>query len=348
MGFSILCGDVRDVLDTLPDCSVQMIVTSPPYWALRDYGVAGQIGLEESANSYVLALVDVFARARRVIRDDGTLWLNLGDSYAGGGNYRGINSENTLTSKQASNRGARGVSQSLGALGKDAGVSAKNLVGIPWRVAFALQADGWCLRSDIIWAKPNPMPESVTDRPTRAHEYIFLFAKSKQYYYNADAIREPYAPTTIKESQTSYIGQATKGYTGTGAQDPSVVKARITQRIRDKQRGHGRRHAGFNDRWDAMSKEEQQRGGANKRSVWWIAPQPFRGAHFATFPEKLVEPCILAGSRPGDTVLDPFCGSGRAGVVALKAGREFIGIELNPDYVLLATDVLTAMESEAA
>lgn len=336
----ILNGDCRTVLNDLPEQSVQTIITSPPYWALRDYGVEGQIGLEDAADDYVQQLVEVFRAARRVLKDDGTLWLNLGDSYAGGGNYRGINSENTLTSKQRSNRGATGVSQALGTLGKNAGVGAKNLVGIPWRVAFALQADGWILRSDIIWAKPNPMPESVTDRPTRAHEYIFLFAKSKRYYYDAGAIREPYAASTIKESKDEYTGQDTKDYTGTGAQNPGDVKRRITERIRDKQRGHSRRHAGFNDRWDALSKEEQQAGGANKRSVWWIAPQPFKGAHFATFPEKLVEPCVLAGSRPGDTVLDPFCGSGRAGVVALKHGRSFIGIDLNVDYCLLALEAL--------
>lgn len=342
--FEVLNGDVCDVLQTLPAESVQTIVTSPPYWALRDYGVAGQIGLEDSAEEYVQRLVSVFRDVSRVLKPDGTLWLNLGDSYAGGGNYRGINSENTLTSKQASNRGARGVSQSLGALGKDAGVSAKNLVGIPWRTAFALQADGWILRSDIVWAKPNPMPESVTDRPTRAHEFIFLMVKSKTYYYNADAIKEPYAESTLKQARDGYKGRAKKDYVAAGAQNPSDTKRRIIESVRKNEQSGYPRKVGFNDRYD----ENPNIGaGRNKRDVWTITTQPFKGAHFATFPEKLVEPCILAGSRPGDLVLDPFCGSGRAGVVALKHGRNFQGIELNPDYCLIAIDALSAVEEAA-
>ena len=204
---------------------------------------------------------------------------------------------------------------------------------MPARVALALQADGWWLRSEIVWAKPNPMPESVQDRPTRAHEYVFLLTKSVRYFYDADAIREPLAASTRQQFQQPYTGQATKDYARAGAQDPSAVKARIV----NKQRGHGRRHAGFNDRWDAMTKAEQQATGANKRSVWTIATRPFSGAHFATFPPALVEPCILAGSRAGDTVLDPFAGSGTTGAVACGLGRQFIGIELNADYAAMAT-----------
>ena len=190
MSVRILIGDVREKLRELPDESVHCAVTSPPYYGLRDYGVAGQIGLETTPQEYVETLVDVFREARRALRDDGTLWLNLGDSYAGGGNYRGINSEATLTAKQRSNRGAHGISQLLGAKNTP-GCKPKDLLGIPWRVAFALQADGWWLRSDIIWHKPSPMPESVTDRPTSAHEHIFLLAKSERYYFDNESVKEP-------------------------------------------------------------------------------------------------------------------------------------------------------------
>jgi len=327
--WQILVGDVRERLAEIPAESVQCVVTSPPYFGLRDYGVEGQIGLEPTLDAYAAELVAVFREVRRVLREDGTCWLNLGDSYAGGGNYRGINSENSLTSKQSSNRGARGVSQLLGALGD---AKPKDLIGIPWMVAFALRADGWYLRSDIIWAKPNPMPESVTDRPTKAHEYIFLLSKSARYYYDGAAIREPYAASTLTQFGRAYEGEAIKDYAGAGAQNPSDVKRRIV----DKQRGHGRRHAGFNDRWDAMEKHEQVAGGANKRSVWTVATQPYPEAHFATYPVALIEPCIKAGSRPGDTVLDPFTGSGTTGVVAVRHQRHFVGVELNPAYVALA------------
>ncbi len=343
MNWQILCGDVRERLAELPADSVQCCVTSPPYWGLRDYGHDAQIGLEPTPDAYVASIVAVFAAVRRVLKDDGTVWLNLGDSYSGSG--KGGNPED---GKQATNKG----SQSIGVLyGKTAetareaaltnvsrrwtaeqGIPPKNLIGIPWRVAFALQADGWYLRSDIIWAKPNPMPESVTDRPTRAHEYIFLLTKNARYFYDAAAIREPYAPSTVTQFTQGYEGQAIKDYAGTGAQNPSDVKRRIV----DKQRGHGRRHAGFNDRWDAMEKDKQQASGANKRSVWTVATQPYPEAHFATFPEALIKPCILAGSRVGDTVLDPFTGSGTTGVVAIRRQRSFVGCELNAEYVALA------------
>ena len=298
----ILVGDVRARLRDLPDGCVQTCVTSPPYWGLRDYGHAGQLGLESTPDAYVANMVEVFREVRRVLADDGTVWLNLGDSYSGGGNYRGINSTNTLTSKQASNRGARGLSQQLGALGKETGCKDKDLVGIPWMVAFALRADGWYLRSDIIWSKPNPMPESVQDRPTKAHEYIFLLSKSARYHYDAAAIREPYAASTLREFEEDYTGQARKDYTGTGAQNTSDVKRRIV----DKQRGHGRRHAGFNDRWDDMPKDAQQQTGANKRTVWTVATHPYSGVHFATFPPALIEPCILAGC-PETVLYCPAC-----------------------------------------
>jgi DNA modification methylase len=297
---------VFDVLPRLAEQSVQCCVTSPPYWGLRDYGADGQLGLEPTPDAYVANMVQVFREVRRVLRDDGTLWLNLGDSYAGGGNYRGINSENTLTSKQASNRGARGVSQALGALGKDCGdAKPKDLVGIPWAVAFALRADGWYLRQDIIWHKPNPMPESVTDRCTKAHEYVFLLTKSARYYYDAAAITE-----------------AANYPDGPGNMDASkyVAESGIDPRMRTK--------AGI-----AKIGPSETR---NKRSVWTIATSPYPEAHFATYPPGLIRPMILAGSKPGDLVLDPFTGSGTTGEVAIREGRCFVGCELNPAYLQLA------------
>jgi len=282
---TIHIGDIRAVLAMKPDQSVQCVVTSPPYWALRDYGVDGQIGQEATPSEYVAAVVDAFREVWRVLADDGTLWLNLGDTFA-----------------------------------RD-----KNLIGIPWRVAFALQADGWYLRSDIIWAKPNPMPESVTDRPTRSHEYVFLLTKQPRYYYDGSAIREEpksQGPLKVPAGWDTHSGSRGRFHRDGRA---------------DKQRGHSRRHEGFNVRWDAMSRAEQQARGANKRTVWTIATRPFPDAHFATFPEALVEPCILAGSREGDTVLDPFAGSGTVGVVALRHNRRFVGIELNPMYAEMAS-----------
>jgi DNA modification methylase len=323
----ILHGDVREKLRELPDGSVQTCVTSPPYWGLRDYGVQGQIGLEPTLDGFLSAMVDVFAEVKRALRDDGTCWVNLGDTYlAQQGN--GFNGQKRF---DAANLNVK--------VPRPHGVKPKDLCGIPWRVAFALQADGWYLRSDIIWSKPNPMPESVTDRPTKAHEYIFLLSKSARYYYDAMAIREPYAASTLTQFEQPYQGQATKDYAAAGVQNPSAIKKRIT----DKQRGHGRRHAGFNDRWDAMPKDAQQITGANKRTVWNVATQPYPEAHFATFPEALIEPCILAGSRPGDTVLDPFNGSGTTGAVAIRHQRNYIGIELNAEYIALARKRISAV-----
>jgi DNA modification methylase len=354
-------GDALERLREMPDESVQCCVTSPPYWGLRDYGVAGQMGMESTPEEFVASMVAVFGEVRRVLRDDGTLWLNIGDSYAG-------------------------------SLSRTPRLKAKDLVGVPWTLALALRADGWYLRRDIIWSKPNPMPESVTDRPTSAHEYIFLLSKSPRYFYDAEAIREPsLSPYSLKRPD----GWATEG------RHEAVDHSR---RTRDKQRGHGRRHDGFNDRWDSMSKEEQQALGRNKRSVWTIATRPYPEAHFATFPPDLVQPCILAGTPPkvcgecqapwcrvtesefvpqpdvansqalrrdrnglddtsgwGDTprgttvrrtlgwesqcehhdsfgiavALDPFAGAATTGLVATRLGRDFIGIELSPEYVEL-------------
>jgi DNA modification methylase len=334
----LIRADARHI--PLRDGCVQCVVTSPPYFGLRDYGTANQIGLEPTPDAYVQQLVAVFREVRRVLKDDGVLWLNLGDSYTGRG--KGGNPE---VGKQATNRGSQSVGVLYGKVGDTARQAAvtnvtrnvfdlgpKQLLGIPWRVAFALQADGWYLRADIVWSKPNPMPESVRDRPTKAHEYIFLLTKSARYYYDAAAIREPFASSTLEQFEKPYTGQGTKDYAVSGVQNPSDLKRRMT----DKQRGHSRRHAGFNDRWDAMEKAQQQANGANKRSVWTVPTMPYSGAHFATMPEKLVEPCILAGSRLGDRVFDPFIGSGTVGAVAQRLGRRWVGLDLNPAYHELA------------
>ncbi|MFX4303023.1 DNA-methyltransferase [Alicyclobacillus tolerans] len=285
----------------MPDECVQCVITSPPYWGLRDYGVDGQIGLEENPEKYISRLVDVFREVRRVLRGDGTLWLNLGDSYWAN------------RSKKWSFVGKTGKPE-LHMLRSD-GIShpflkPKDLIGIPWRVAFALQADGWYLRSDIVWAKPNAMPESATDRPTRSHEYIFLLSKSREYYYNGEA---------IKEEAVSGDPNSPRGSVG--------VLGKTMNSGRRKQDEVGKRqYTGFNDRYKPLEKR-------NKRDVWTIPTSPYPGAHFATFPPALVEPCIVAGAPEWGVVLDPFNGAGTSGLVATRCGRRYIGIELNPDYV---------------
>lgn len=292
--WQVLIGDVRTRLADLPDGSVQCVVTSPPYWALRDYGVDGQIGMEATPDAFVAELVAVFREVRRVLAKDGTLWMNLGDSYlAQQGN--GFNGQKRL---DHANRNVK--------VQRPAGMKPKDLAGIPWMVALALRADGWYLRSDIIWSKPNPMPESCTDRPTKAHEYIFLLAKSERYYYDAAAIAE----------MSAYVGEQAGICRGT--------KRRATAMGREPS---GNEVPGAN--WI-------QPDTRNARSVWTITTQPYPDAHFATFPEAIPERCIKAGSRLGDTVLDPFTGSGTTGQVAVRLGRSFIGVELNPQYAELA------------
>ena len=285
--FELLQGDCLQQLATLPAASVQCCVTSPPYWGLRDYGTAGQLGLEATPDEYVANMVAVFRSVRRVLRDDGTLWLNLGDSYSGSGKGPAGN--------LGINHNERHMEHAHSAIIPD-GLKPKDLVGIPWRVAFALQADGWYLRQDIIWHKPNPMPESVTDRCTKAHEYIFLLTKSARYYYDNEAVKEP---------SSGLAG----GRFGAGG----VEVGRLRQ--------------------DASRPRPQDDGSRNKRSVWTVTTKPFKGAHFATFPPDLIEPCILAGSAADTLVLDPFSGAGTTGVVAVQHGRRYIGIELNPDYL---------------
>lgn len=345
----IYIGDCLDVMATWPDGFVQTAVTSPPYWGLRDYKVAGQIGLEETPDEYAAKMVEVFREVKRVLRDDGTLWLNLGDSYASAWpcSRRSIIGQGPASLEQRRKRIPRGTGRWGGGNNSGPGLKEKDLIGIPWRIAFALQADGWYLRSDIIWAKPNPMPESVTDRPTKAHEYLFLMTKSERYFYDAKAIREKGSsdPAGWKTSDgwdtsTGNGGHGSfhregreKGFKGYKDLPEGQTNLRVT---RDKQRGHGRRHAGFNERWDAMERVEQCSGMRNKRSVWTVATCPFPEAHFATYPPELIKPCILAGSRAGDVVLDPFMGAGTTALVAAELGRQFIGTELNPDYAAIA------------
>jgi DNA modification methylase len=314
MGVRVLDGDVRSVLPTLPDGSVQCCVTSPPYFGLRDYGVDGQIGLEPTVDAYVAELVSVFREVRRVLRDDGTLWLNLGDSYAGswGAHSRGHDAPGNLEGGsmlsarqiQAAPKGTK-----TGSI-RGEGIKPKDLIGVPWMVAFALRADGWFLRSDIIWAKPNPMPESVRDRPTKAHEYLFLLTKNARYYWDADAVREE----GKSESEARYAN----GYKsfGAGQFEGSPADRRTAKEIPAEKLAH--------------------LTGRNIRSVWTIATHAYPGSHFATFPPALVEPCIKAGTKEGDTVLDPFFGAGTVGLVADRLGRDCIGIELNPEYAAMA------------
>jgi DNA modification methylase len=326
-------GDALACLELMPSGSVDCVVTSPPYWGLRDYGVAGQIGLEPTMALYLSTMVAVCRELRRVLKPTGTFWLNVGDSYAGGG--RGGNPAESAHRKQATNFGSLVKPTPLSATG----LKPKDLCMIPNRLAIALQDDGWWVRSEIIWHKPNPMPESVTDRPTNAHEKVWLLTKSERYFYDAAAIRNPPSETFLREVAEGYDGQATKDFAASGAQQASATKSRIIAKARekiDKQRGHSRRHASFNDRWDALSHEEQTALGSNCRNVWTIPPAPFRGAHFATFPPALVERCIKAGCPLGGLVLDPFGGAGTTGMVADRLGRRSLNFEINPEYVALA------------
>ena len=311
----ILQGDALSVLKTLQSESVDMCVTSPPYYGLRDYGVEGQLGLEESPEKYIDRLVEVFREVKRVLRDDGTLWLNIADCYAGSGKGAAQYPDNAAKYKQGTNKGMVGASKTTTV--KTPGIKHKDLIGIPWMLAFALRADGWYLRQDIIWHKPNPMPESVTDRCTKAHEYIFLLSKREKYYFDSDATKEPAKDTKVS-----------------GSENPP--------------RFGGKKYGENNERFYATKsgKPYQYTGLRNKRDVWSVTVRPFRGAHFATFPEALVEPCILAGSRRGGAVLDCFNGAGTTGVVCAKTGREYIGIELNPEYVRMSEERISAVQEQ--
>lgn len=299
----IIVGDAFKCLRDLSDSSVHCCVTSPPYWGLRDYGVDGQLGLEKTPEEYTEKLVKVFREVRRVLRDDGTLWLNLGDSYAtGAGSARSPGGKCFGKQNKVIEAGAYISSQPNRRPIK--GLKPKDLVGIPWRVAFALQGDGWYLRSEIIWHKSNCLPESVKDRPTKAHETIFLLAKSKTYFFDMDAIREPHSSDSLRRTKRKFVYKH---------KPPG-------------QTGHTLTPDGF-----------CHPKGKNKRSVWKISTKPFKGAHFATFPPDLIEPCILAGCPKGGTVLDPFFGAGTTGLVAIRHQRRFVGIEINQAYADMAT-----------
>ena len=300
----ILQGDCIESMKGMDAGSVNCCVTSPPYFGLRDYGCDGQIGLEDTPEAFVQKLVDVFREVKRVLRDDGTVWLNLGDSYAGSGkgsNPDGTPHPSSLTGKQGTHKGTTEGTKPI-QKAKDIGLKPKDLIGIPWRVAFALQADGWYLRQDIIWHKPNPMPESVTDRCTKSHEYIFLLSKSKKYYYDHEAIKEPHTTEVPKKKRD----KSKEGY----------GKAFLSPLGKGERTGYGE-------------------NGRNKRSVWTVNTKPYKGAHFATFPEKLILPCILAGCPKGGVVLDPFGGSGTTAEVARKQGRGAVLCELNGEYIPL-------------
>jgi DNA modification methylase len=294
----------------LADCSVQMCVTSPPYYGLRDYGVSNQLGLEPTPDEYVANMVLVFREVKRVLRDDGTLWLNIGDSYfsdtkgTGGTKKSGLNAKRAEDGSLHPDRKSQPTNDGYRLSAGGTGCKPKDLIGIPWMLAFALRADGWWLRQDIIWAKPNPMPESVTDRPTKSHEYMFLLAKSARYYYDNEAIKEPCAATSV-----SRLAQNIENQIGTT-------------------RANGGRKSNGN-----LKAVGDPTSGRNKRSVWTVTTKPYSGAHFATFPPDLIEPCILAGSKAGDVVLDPFVGSGTTVMVARKHNRQGIGLDLSLDYL---------------
>lgn len=335
MSVRIITGDCRDVLPTLRADSFDCIVTSPPYWGLRDYGVDGQIGLEPTLTEYLETMVGVMREARRVLKPSGTCWLNIGDSYAGSG--RG-DAPTPIGGFRPGNPAKNGGVSNRNGLTHGHGMKAKDLCMVPNRLALLLQEDGWYVRSEIIWAKPNPMPESVADRPTCSHEKLWLLTKSGKYFYDADSIREPLAPSSVSRLSQDIEAQIGSMRANGGGKTNGSMKA--VSRL-DKQRGHSRRHDGFNDRWDAMSKAEQQAAGSNARNVWTIASEPYRGAHYAVMPSALAERCIKAGCPPGGSVLDPFGGAGTTGLVADRLGRHATLIELNPANREMAADRVT-------
>jgi DNA modification methylase len=369
----LYCGDALDTLKELPEASVNCCVTSPPYWGLRDYGTARweggsadcdhvyntqgktgdradrtltgqavykdecgkcgarrldrQLGLEKTPEEYIARMVEVFKEVRRVLGEDGTLWLNIGDSYAShGGDHGGREDNQVGVGARRAHQAGAGDHQSRK---PSIGLKPKDMVGIPWMLAFALRADGWYLRSEIIWAKPNPMPESVTDRPTKAHEQIFLLAKSQKYFYNAEVIKEP---STAQEFRRPH------GWANSG--DHTALDWSTKRERPSALRGS------FNGKTEAMAKDGRNAFRAvvdnrNKRSVWTVTTEPFPEAHFATFPQALIQPCVLAGCPEGGIVLDPFSGAGTTALVAKENARRFIGIELSADYCEIAAQRLS-------
>lgn len=319
----ILFGDCRETMQQLIEqgIKVQTCVTSPPYFRLRDYGVDGQLGLEPTLDEYIQNMVEVFRLVRELLADDGTLWLNLGDSYSGTG--RGMTKTGLNDGKNPKTAGMVLPRQDA----NETNLPAKNLMGVPWRVAFALQADGWILRQDIIWHKNNPMPESISDRCTKAHEYIFLLSKSPTYFFDANAIKEPCSTKTNPRFSKAAreLGEVT----------------RATGRRYDKGIIRNKSNASFES---ALLQVPEKR---NKRSVWSVTTQGYKGAHFATFPPALIEPCILAGSRPDDIVFDPFMGSGTTAAVALQHERQYLGCELNPANEVLQKERLANVNKQS-
>ncbi|TAM15947.1 MAG: site-specific DNA-methyltransferase [Pandoraea sp.] len=355
-------GDCREVMRAMiaDGVKVQTIVTSPPYWGLRDYGVAGQIGMEPTLREFIDTLVDVFDLCHELLADDGTAWVNMGDAYAGSRGAGAPSEASTLAGNGHVGGGPKLRGMTASRRRDDtpiprsdvrvAGLKPKDLMGQPWRLAFALQDAGWYLRQDIVWAKPNPMPESVRDRCTKAHEYLFLLSKSEKYYYDFEAMREPVSGNAHAR--------------GTGVNPKAVPSGWDTGPggHRELAGRYGGTGVGFGRGYDKAPKPRVKQNTSfsasikdlvdtrNRRSVWTIPTQPFDGAHFATFPEALVEPCVLAGSRPGDVVFDPFFGSGTTGQVAQRLGRLYLGCELNSDYEPLQRDRLrqSALTLEAS
>lgn len=312
----IIYGEALATLKTIETESVNMCVTSPPYYGLRDYGVIGQIGLEPTPEEYIGRLVSVFREVRRTLRPDGTLWIVIGDSYAGSGKGAATYPDNAAKYKQGTNKGMMGAKATTGV--KTQGIKPKDMIGIPWMLAFALRNDGWYLRSDIIWRKPNVMPESVKDRPTKSYEHVFLLAKSRKYYYDNDAVLVPAhydgRKETINKGSSKY-----KGVVVPGSKPQS-------QHVADKP----------HERWRFKDGKPVK----NRRDVWTVNTKPFKGSHFATFPPELIRPCIRAGCPEGGVVLDPFIGSGTTAYVAKQEGREYLGIEINTNYKPLINERL--------
>lgn len=342
----ILVGDCIEMMRTLPDQSVHTCITSPPYFGLRDYGVDGQIGLEASPREFIDNLVAVFREVRRVLRDDGTIWVNMGDSYAGSWGAHGRDDMGLGGQSLA----ARQVAASARKLKKPnhAGFKPKDLMGLPWRLALALQDDGWYLRQDIIWHKPNPMPESIKDRCTKAHEYLFLLSKNPRYYFDQVAIREPAMASTITRWSQDIEGQAGSDRVPGKNNGPMKAVGRskrnsFARETKYTEGDHGQtaqHRAGRDD----IDYDETR----NKRSVWTVATASFKGAHFATFPPDLIRPCVLAGAPRGGLVLDPFGGAGTTALVAMQEGRQSVICELNPKYATLARQRIDTAWMEGA
>lgn len=332
MSVRIIVGDALAELCKLADESVNCILSSPPYWRQRNYNHPDQIGLEQTPEEYIDRLVVVFREARRVLRSDGVCWVNLGEKWASGGNGGGGSFMEQRGEAWSHAKGSKGWRS------PPSGYKDKDLVGLPWMLAFALRSDGWWLRQCNIWAKANGMTESCVDRTTVAHEYVFHLTKSGDYWYDSAATRLPAVPESTSRLERAMRANMEAGsfvMSGGGYKPPGQPPHQGARRT-DKQRGHSRRHAGFNDRWDALPKAEQQAKGAQLRSVWWLPTANYAEGHFAVMPEELASVCILAGCQAGGTVLDPFCGAGTSLLVADRLGRDGIGIELNPDYAKMA------------